>query len=181
MKKFVLALLLLFSLGIVSQNNLSSNGKQLQPQAYLDSLKGFSMDEMNHHLEHFKGTLNERNARIALSKRAYINRKYKLGSYGAPKANANRNLGNQSTDAVSCTNIGFESGNTSGWTITGDNALTSGAALDAFGNYPKVFAGNYSLQLSSNNTGTSNFTSSATRVISVPAGNSSFFKLNFAL
>jgi len=181
MKKTVLLFIIGFYFNVFSQNNSVSFTNKTQNALYLDSLKGFDYEELQHHLVHFKGTEQEKNIRIERTKRAFIDRKYKLGAYGPPKINANRSSGNQSTDAVSCTNIGFEAGNTSGWTVTGDNAITSGTGTDPFGNFPQVFAGNYSLQLSSNNTGTSNFTSSATRVISVSSTGSTFFKLNFAL
>jgi len=144
-----------------------------------DSLKGFNEKELQHHLETFKGTEKEKQEHIARVKRRYINRKYNLGSL--PPSNNFRNTGNQPGTQATCTNIDFESGNTSGWTVTGDNAITSGAGLDPFGGFPVVHpGGNFSLQLSNNNLATSNFSSSATRVISVSAGNT-FFNLHFAM
>jgi len=179
MKKLLLFLIIVSYLNVFSQNKTSKFYIDPNDPAYADSLKGFDMQELMEHLTTFKGNENEKQQHIERVKRAFIDRKYKLGVYAAPKINA-RNNGNQSTEALNCTNIDFESGNTSGWTVTGDNAIMSGAGTDAFGNFPVVFGGNYSLQLSSNNTSTSNFQSSATRVISVSGANS-FFKLHFAL
>jgi hypothetical protein len=77
-----------------------------------DSSRGFSMEEMNHHLKNFKGTLEERNKRIERSKNAFIERKYKLGAYAPPKINKDRIKENPSVDALYCTNIGFDLGDT---------------------------------------------------------------------
>src|ERR1700758_359756 len=63
---------------------LSLPGKAQVPSRE-DSLKGFDMEEMNHHLQHFKGSSTERNAHIERSKRAFIDRKYKLGVYNIAK------------------------------------------------------------------------------------------------
>lgn len=168
-----------------------------QAPTHEDSLQGFSMKEMNHHLEGFKGTLKERNALIARSQRAYIKRKYKLDEYDIPKlvrdvnARLNQNPGLQT---INCTNIGFDNGTTAGWTMggntdasgggtatSGDNFITSGAGTDPYGNYPVVFAGTNSLKLSNDVNTSGNYLSSATRVISVPTGGTSFFKLSFAI
>jgi len=166
-----------------------------------DSLQGFSMQEMNHHLESFKGTEQERNARIATSQRAFIDRKYKLGGYNIPalvrKINAQLTQ-SHNVQATNCNNIGFDDGTTTGWTISGagptngssfgtgaptagSSYITSGAGLDPFGNFPVVFSGAHSLQLSDNNTSTSNFLSTASRVIAVAPTGNTFFTLDFAI
>ena len=169
-----------------------------QVPTHEDSLEGFSMDEMNHHLVHFKGTEEERNQRIERSKRAFIDRKYKLGFYSPNKyklnnaANKNGNPNSVLTDP--CSNIGFDLGTTAGWVLSGntssdgsgsttggDYLITSGAGTDPFGGYPVVYSGTNSLKLSSNNISTSTFASSATRVISVPYTVPVFFTFNFAM
>src|ERR1700739_31247 len=93
-----------------------------QTPSHEDSLQGFSMQEMNEHLQHFKGTEQERNARIAQSQRAFIDRKYKLGGYDIPKLVRQINAGLSKThnvQATNCNNIGFDDGTTTGWTISG--------------------------------------------------------------
>lgn len=166
-----------------------------------DSLQGFSMEEMNEHLQHFKGTEQERNARIAQSERAFIDRKYKLGGYDIPKLvrEINERLNKtHNVQATNCNNIGFDDGTTTGWTISGagptndvnfgtgaptsgSSYITSGTGLDPFGKFPVVFSGAHSLQLSDNNTSTTNFLSTASRVIAVAPTGNTFFTLDFAI
>ncbi|HXP52498.1 MAG TPA: PKD domain-containing protein, partial [Bacteroidia bacterium] len=100
--------------------------------------------------------------------------------------------------ATNCNNIGFDDGTTTGWTISGagptngssfgtgaptagSSYITSGAGLDPFGNFPVVFSGAHSLQLSDNNTSTTNFLSTASRVIAVAPTGNTFFTLDFAI
>jgi trimeric autotransporter adhesin len=146
-----------------------------------DSLVGFDEKELLHHLERFKGTEETKQLYIARVKKEYIRRKYNIVTPPKPQEQLLNKSGNNQSPLVACTNIDFEQGNTSGWTITGSNAITSGTGLDPFGNFPVVYpGGNYSLQLSDNNLSTTSFTSTATRVISVTPGNT-FFNLHFAL
>ena len=197
MKKFVLLAVLGFYFNVFSQN------RPVSIPTLSDSLKGFSMEEMNHHLEHFKGTEKEKQMRIQQSQRAFIDRKYKLGAYDIPKLvrsmNANARLnGNQSVQTANCTNIGFDDGTTNGWTTAGagatngasfgtgtptagDITITSGAGLDPYGNYPVVYAGAHSLQLSKDVNTSGNYLSTASRIISVPPTGNTFFNLNFAM
>ena len=172
----------IFLLTFFSVLFIGSVGKAQTPTRE-DSLEGFSMEEMNHHLEHFKGTHEERNALIKRSQRAFISRKYKLGVYAPPKIDNSRNSNNSSLDAINCTNIGFDNGTTAGWTIAGQSNVTSGAGTDPFGSFPVVFSGTNSLQLNNNTTQGSSYTanSSATRTLSIPATGTNFFKLHFAM
>jgi hypothetical protein len=159
-----------------------------------DSLQGFSMDEMNEHLTSFKGTEQERNQRIAISQRAFIDRKYKLRAYDIPKMvrDLNARLKRNHNAVTNCDNIGFENNDTTGWSITGAGAtngisfgtgaptapsyaITSGAGLDPFGNFPVVYSGAHSLQLNTNNVSNTSFLSTASRVISVGATGNTFF------
>ncbi len=142
----------------------------------VDSLAGFDTKELQHHLVGFKGTEKQKTQYIATVKRRYINKKYGIG------VTTNYRNGHTATQAYDCTNIGFEAGDISTWSVTGDYALTSGTNVDAFGNYPVVYpgGGNFSLQLSSNNVNTSNFQSSATRVITVTPANA-FLNLHYAI
>jgi len=187
-----------FLVGLLLTFFVQSKGQVLTTE---DSLKGFSMQEMNHHLENFKGTEQERNARIAISKRAFIDRKYKLGAYDIPALVRRINAKSDKYHnvlATNCNNIGFDDGDTTGWAISGAGptdgvnfgtgaptagsyAITSGAGLDPFGNFPVVFSGLHSLQLSNNNTSTSTFLSTASRVIAVASTGNTFFTLDFAI
>ncbi|MHB8402719.1 MAG: PKD domain-containing protein, partial [Bacteroidia bacterium] len=171
--KILLAACLTLSLGFTSKAQVPSRE---------DSLKGFDRQEMEQHLKHFKGTLAERNARIEQSKKAYIVSKYKL--FPLPQSVIDARNGNHpNVETISCTNVDFEAGNTSGWTIGGANNITSGAGVDPFGNFPVVGAGAYSLQLNNNVAAGLTYTtnSTASRVISVPSTGTNFFKLSFAL
>ncbi|MBS1646601.1 MAG: PKD domain-containing protein [Bacteroidetes bacterium] len=150
------------------------------PITTADSLEGYSMEEFNHHMQNFRGTETQKQNFLKRSQRAFIDRKYKLGVYAPPVISNNTRGTAPAPDAMNCVNIGFESGNTSNWTVTGDNAIVSGGT-DGFGGYNKVYAGSYSLMLSSNNLSTTNFQSSASRVISVPSTGTTFFNLYFAL
>jgi gliding motility-associated-like protein len=81
-----------------------------------------------------------------------------------------------------CTNIGFEGGNTQGWSINGDYKIVS-SGVDTFGNFPKVFpnGGNHSLQLNNNSTsGKSTFAAKAARIINVGPGNTGL-TIHFAM
>ncbi len=145
-----------------------------------DSLNGFNEQELQHHLSNLKGTEKQKKQFAESIRKNYINEKYKLGIFNLHQEKYALKNGNPSVQ-TNCTNIDFEQGNTSGWTVTGDNAITSGSGTDPFGNFPVVFpGGNYSLQLSSNNLGTGTFTATASRVISVTAGNT-FFSFHFAM
>jgi gliding motility-associated-like protein len=159
---------------------LLSNVGKAQVPTHEDSLKGFSMKEMEHHLESFKGTLKERNERIEKAKRAYIVSKYNL--YAPPQNVIDQRNGiSPPVQALSCTNIGFDNGNTTGWTVAGANAITSGAGLDPFGNFPVVFSGTNSLQLNNDLVSNSTYTTTVSRVLSVPATGTNLFKLSFAI
>ncbi|HXB12523.1 MAG TPA: hypothetical protein VNZ45_11080, partial [Bacteroidia bacterium] len=136
-----------FLVGLLLTFFVQSKGQVLTTE---DSLKGFSMQEMNHHLENFKGTEQERNARIAISKRAFIDRKYKLAAYDIPALVRRINAKSDKYHnvlATNCNNIGFDDGDTTGWAISGAGptdgvnfgtgaptagsyAITSGAGLD---------------------------------------------------
>lgn len=79
-----------------------------------------------------------------------------------------------------CTNIDFEGGNTSGWTVTGDYQITN-SGNDPYGAFPKVWpGGSNSLRLNDDNiTAKTNFSATATRIIPVNSGNNQF-QLHFA-
>jgi type IX secretion system substrate protein len=146
-----------------------------QSTTSVDSLAGFDYKEFQHHLDAFKGTETQKAEYIARVKRRYITQKY------APAIN-HRNVSPPTTQAYDCTNIGFEDGNTTGWTITGANAITSGTGVDPFGNFPVVYpgGGNYSLQLNNNLISNSTYSSTATRIIAVTTANT-LFSLSCAL
>src|ERR1043166_2443626 len=93
----------------------------------------------------------------------------------SPKpAAGGKGLGNGGTvQALTCNNVDFELGSTSGWTLTNGyhpnstitpaccpsagavNAITSGAGTDPFGGFPVVYPGGgaFSLRLGDSNTG----------------------------
>ncbi len=87
-----------------------------------------------------------------------------IGSFNKPDPN---NI-MQGPQPIGCSNIDFEAGNTTGWTVTGDFAIMSGGT-DPFGGFPRVFpGGTNSLKLNDNNiTGKVNFSATASRVIPV--------------
>ena len=184
MKKTYPALLILFllfaSTKFYSQSNTSRTG-------VIDSLAGFNY---NGALEHANEMKTDKEKAFFLN---YAKRTYKITKYNLyPQKNTNSNTdgytaksGNNSTyqgpQPAGCSNIDFESGNTTGWTVTGDNAIVT-SGTDPYGGFPKVYpGGTASLKLNDDNVSGSKtvFSSQATRVIPVTAANSQF-QLHFA-
>lgn len=56
--------------------------------------------------------------KVALQKRDFINRKYNLKNYVNENTAANKLIGGSNSIMQACTNVDFELGNISGWTIT---------------------------------------------------------------
>lgn len=154
----------------------------------IDSLAGFDFVGAQEHASHMK-TAVEKYKFMEHAKRTYVYSKFHA-QQNALVVNADgsvsKGIGNntilQGPQPAGCNNIDFESGNTSGWTVTGDNQIqTTAMGNDPFGGFPKVKpGGNFSLRLNDNNiSGKVNFTASATRVIPVTAINNQF-QLHFA-
>ncbi|MBS1652499.1 MAG: gliding motility-associated C-terminal domain-containing protein [Bacteroidetes bacterium] len=147
MKKLIAIILISFSISIYSQTE--------------DSLNGF---DQKHAWEHTLqlNTDKEKKDFFETLKRNWIKKKYKLlqppkAMPPVPAFNMGANLkGTNGSNSVmqgvqpaGCTNIDFEQGNTSGWTVSGFSQLTTGGT-DPYGGFPQVFpGGNFSLKLSS--------------------------------
>ncbi|MGZ4038073.1 MAG: hypothetical protein ACXVPQ_09625, partial [Bacteroidia bacterium] len=158
--------------------------------AETDSLAGFNYAGALEHASEMK-TDKEKNFFMNHAKRTYKIKKYNLYPQktgldgGASNYSTSRVINNNSVmqgpQPAGCSNVDFESGNTTGWTVTGDfSMVTSGT--DPYGGFPKVFpGGTASLKLNDDNiSGTkTNFSSTATRSITVSAINSQF-QLHFA-
>ena len=144
---FLLALIFLFSIhdNLFGQTNHVHNSNvqpilNIQKTVDLDSLQGYDENEARQHanlgnvlgldLENF----------LCYTKRNFINKKYNL--------TLGNNRASNPTVQSPCTNVDFETGTTAGWTTTGDAVITSGAALDPYGNFPEVCpGGSFSLKL----------------------------------
>lgn len=180
-----------------------------QSKITIDSLAGFDFAGALEHASHAK-TAQQRMEMMAHAKRSYIDMKFDLYNqskrsnpnnesfnegqtnylnYLTNNANNKGTVGNtyQGPQPAGCNNVDFEANNTSGWTVTGDFAVTSGAGLDPFGNFPVVFPGGlHSLQLNNNNTSCTgpnakvNFGASCTRTIAVTPANNQF-QFHFAV
>jgi gliding motility-associated-like protein len=138
-----------------------------------DSLSGFDIKGALRHSS-YAITISEKNNFLDWAKRQFIKKKYfSVAKKSSPL---------QTSSIINCENIGFENNNTNGWTINGDAQITSGSVLDPFGGFPQVFpGGKHSLKLNNNNiNGKTNFSASASRVISVSSDNN-YLNLHFAL
>lgn len=140
-----------------------------------DSLQGFDFEGALKHARHANNSPIQEGI-LEASKRQFINQKY----FSRPLELSSDNEGLLQRSAGYCDNIGFENGNTSGWSAKGDYSVVS-SGVDPFGKFPKVYpGGKYSLQLNNNTTiGKGNFEASATRLINVTSG-SNIFNLRFA-
>jgi len=167
-------------------------------KSQIDSLEGF--DE-RHALEHIKNVVGKDEIEKYLNqiKRNWIIRKYNLRPYQNVHLNTSKliNQGNeilQGPQPAGCNNIDFESGNTSGWTMTNTSSGSGyfqvvNSGVDMWGGFPMVYpGGNYSLRLGTDWAVGCNCTSSsmgnfcnstAQRVIPVSAANAQF-ALHFA-
>ncbi|HWY11428.1 MAG TPA: hypothetical protein VN026_08890, partial [Bacteroidia bacterium] len=182
MKKINSILLILFLLFISAKfySQRTTNGS-----AVVDSLAGFNYLGAKEHADEMK-TEKEKLFFMNHAKRTYKIAKYNLYPQKSQNGYSSNAKGidastYQGPQPAGCTNIDFESGNTSGWTVFGDNSIVA-AGTDPYGGFPKVYpGGNYSLKLNDNNTSGSKttFSASATRVIPVTASNSQF-QLHFA-
>ena len=190
MKKISLFLVIFFS---IIGNNINAQ-KTLK-----DSLEAFDTKVAWEHTSGLK-TLEEKNQLFEHMKRSWLIQKYGLFPVHTTNINGQTNYkpigGSNSTmqgpQPANCTNIDFESGNTSGWTTAGLTQVVTGAGVDPHGGFPQVFpGGNFSLKISgdwtvpgspgtgggggcfcTNSTAAGNFcNSSASRIISVAAGN----------
>lgn len=139
-----------------------------------DSLQGFDEAAARQHaymgsvlgmdLDHF----------MNYARRNYINRKYNLNQPQARPAGP----GGGNTPQAPCTNVDFETGNTSGWTVSGDVITTNGAGNDPYGNFPVVCpGGNFSLKLGN---ATNPATSIAKQTFAVTPANS-YYLLKMAM
>ena len=172
-----------------------------------DSLDGFDTKHAWEHTDKLT-TLEEKNSFYEEIKRNWLKRKYSLGAKPFENGNpalANKPIGgNNSTmqgpQPANCTNIDFESGNTSTWLTSGLTQVVSGAGLDPNCGFPLVYpGGNSSLKISGDwtvpglnqsggspcfctaSTAGGNFcTSQASRVITVAPGNTQL-QLHYAM
>jgi gliding motility-associated-like protein len=167
-----------------------------QARKSMDSLAGFNYEGALEHASHMK-TDKEKKDFLDHAKRTYKISEYKLAPHNSlnigrngqayssyDPAGANLHPGPntimQGPQPTGCTNIDFEGGNTTSWTVAGDFVVTSGGT-DPYGGFPKVFpGGTNSLKLNDDNiTGKVNFQANASRVIPVSAANNQF-QLHFA-
>jgi gliding motility-associated-like protein len=162
-------------------------------QTLIDSLEGFNTKHAWEHTNNLK-TLEEKNTFYEQLKRNWLKRKYNLFPVATPNENnatSNKQIGGpystmQGPQPANCTNIDFESGNTTSWVTSGLTQVVSGAGLDPNCGFPMVYpGGNSSLKISgdwtvpgsgacfcTSSTAAGNFCmSQASRVISVAAGN----------
>lgn len=156
----------------------------------VDSLAGFDYLGAAEHAGHMK-TEKEKFQFMEHAKRTYKISKFDLNNKNtainiSANGTVSKGPGNnsilQGPQPVGCSNIDFESGNTTGWTVSGDNQIqTTAMGNDPFGGFPKVRpGGNFSLRLNDNNiAGKTTFTAQASRVIPVTAANNQF-QLHFA-
>lgn len=136
-----------------------------------DSLSGFN--EASVFADAMKQGFSEEDVQryLHLRKQLYIRNKYGI----TPGSNAKTGF---PTVQAPCTNIDFETGNTSGWTTSGDVVITSGAGNDPYGGFPVVApGGNFSIQLGN---ATNPTTSIAKQTFMVSAANA-YFVLRFAM
>lgn len=132
-----------------AQKNLSS-----------DSLAGFSNEHAWEHTSSLQ-TLAEKNQLFETIKRNWIKHKYNMFPIKTTDANGisstsigqkpigSTNSTMQGPQPANCTNIDFESGNTSSWATMGAAQVVSGAGLDPNCGFPQVFpGGNSSIQIS---------------------------------
>ncbi len=186
-KYFTLSALALFVFAF-NFKMLSQNSKQV---SVTDSLAGFDFKGALEHANEMK-TDKEKNFFLNHAKRTYKMQKYGLypnkkgldsnkHNYNLTNAKGGNNSIMQGPQPAGCTNVDFEAGNTTGWTVTGDFSIVT-AGTDPYGAFPKVYpGGTASLKLNDDNISSSKtgFVSQATRVIPVSAINSNF-QLHFA-
>ena len=201
MKKFIL------SAAIISLSTILLS----QSKAPVDSLAGFDFIGSANHAKHAK-TDQAKNDIMRRAKRSYIDGKYNLYNQNqqtnpngerssaefyqnlkngsANKGPGNNNTMGQGNQPVGCTNVDFESNNTSGWALTGDFQIMNGGN-DPYGNFPRVYpgGGNYSLRLNDDNVNAtscsppgskSTFSAQASRTIAVTPLNNQF-QMHFAM
>lgn len=144
-------------------------------RAQNDSLQGFNLvGALKHAKNAYDSQAQERI--LEASKRQFIKDRY----FPVAKQELTETEGLSQRSAGNCDNMGFETGNTNGWNVKGDYAIVS-SGTDPFGKFPKVNpGGRFSLQLNNNNiTSKTNFDASATKLMNVTNG-SSTFNLRFA-
>ncbi|MDF2447850.1 MAG: hypothetical protein K0R26_354, partial [Bacteroidota bacterium] len=155
------------------QNSIhSSEVKHLVLPFDSDSLSGYNEEDAKQHanMANVLGLALE--DFLNYTKRNYINKKYNLGRYSAKAGSPNP------TPQAPCTNIDFETGTTTGWTVSGDVTVTSGATLDPYGNFPEVCpGGSFSLKLGNDVTANSSI---AKQTFMVTATNS-YYLLKMAM
>lgn len=171
MNKLILTSLVLFSSILL-----------LAQKKGIDSLAGFDFIGASEHASHMKSD-KEKFQFLEHAKKTYKVSKYNLyHSAASTQKGPGNNTIQQGPQPAGCTNIDFESGNTTGWTISGDNQIqTTAMGNDPFGGFPRVRpGGNFSLRLNDNNiSGKTTFTAQASRVIPVSPTNNQF-QLHFA-
>ncbi|MBC7694728.1 MAG: PKD domain-containing protein [Burkholderiales bacterium] len=125
----------------VKKNN-SSSALVFQKTFDLDSLQGYNENEAMQHANVGNVLGLDLESFLSYTKRNFINKKYKLNNFSA------KSQGQNPVPQSPCTNIDFETGSATGWTVSGDVTTTSGAAMDPYGNFPKVCpGGSFSLKL----------------------------------
>lgn len=184
MKKFISPRI--FSvLFLLAMTNFGFAQRNSHPVAQTDSMIGFNyLGAMTH--AKVMSTDKERFEFLKHAKRTFKIQKYDLYPQAIADPTATAKSGNnngtlQGPQPVGCANVDFESQNTTGWTVTGDNAIMTGG-VDPYGGYPRVYpGGTASLRLNDDNiSGTkTTFSAQASRVIPVTAANSQF-QLHFA-
>lgn len=139
-----------------------------------DSLQGYDENQARQHASLGNVLGMELDQFISYTKRNYINRKYQLNQPQARPAGP----GGGNTPQAPCTNVDFETGNTTGWTVSGDVVTTNGIGNDPYGNFPVVCpGGNFSLKLGN---ATNPATSVARQTFAVTAANS-YYLLKMAM
>lgn len=196
MKKITTLLVLFISVLTFKTSAQKSKG--------IDSLEGFSHKHAWEHTDNLK-TLEEKNAFYEQIKRNWLKRKYGMLPTRTTDASGQSTMSNkpiggsnnilQGPQPPNCTNIDFESGNTTSWVTSGLTQIVSGAGLDPNCGFPMVYpGGNSSLKISgdwtvpgsgacfcTSSTAGGNFcTSQASRVITVAPGNTQL-QLHYAM
>lgn len=186
-KLTLLIAVLYMQVAALAQNTIQRVNASVNPPAPAltreDSLKGFDEKDGLEHAAHLGYTGDVTKAFIEEAKRKFIIRKYKLDK---PQLPSLARQGAYSTSALNCPtdNFDFEQGNLTGWTTSGNCGLMS-SGTDPYGGFPNVcpLAGagnNYSLKLSSD-LSSGCCTSTATKSIPVPTGQTTYFTFYFAL
>ena len=117
-------------------------------QTFEDSLQGFDANDAIEHIhEHNIYDSIEVEHYLELSKQRYINKKYELGFYAPPiptNTPNNRAAGDCDND-----NWGFENGDFSGWTKSGNVQIVNSSSTDPYGGFPWSYNGSKAAKICS--------------------------------